>query len=57
MHAGLVPIAALVAGVLAQATSIRFAMWVGTVIALAAPILMLPLRSIRELHSPDASGA
>jgi MFS family permease len=53
---GLVPVAALVGGVLAQATSIRFAMWIGVVIPLAAPILMLPLRSVRELRSPDASG-
>ncbi len=53
---GLVPIAALIGGVLAQATSIRFAMWIGVAIPLAAPILMLPLRSVRELRSPDASG-
>ena len=52
---GLVPIAALVAGILAQATSIRFAMWLGVALPLAAPILMLPLRTVRELHSPDAS--
>jgi MFS family permease len=52
---GLVPIAALIGGALAQATSIRFAMWIGAALPLAAPILMLPLRSIRELRSPDAS--
>jgi MFS family permease len=54
---GLVPIAALVAGLLAQATSIRFAMWLGVALPLAAPILMLPLRTVRELKSADSSGA
>lgn len=52
---GLVPISALLAGVVAQATSIRFAMWIGVTAALAVPILLLPLRGVRELRAPDAS--
>ncbi len=47
--AGIVPFAALLAGTLAQLTSIRFAMWVGVLIALVAPVLMWPLRRLREM--------
>ena len=47
--AGLVPFAALFAGVLAQLTSIRFAMWIGVSLALVAPIVMWPLHRLREM--------
>ena len=47
--AGIVPFAAVFAGVLAQLTSIRFAMWVGVVIAIAAPLTLLPLRKLKTL--------
>lgn len=49
LSAGLVPIAAIGAGVLAQLTSIRLAVWVGTVVALVGPVFLLPLRKLREL--------
>ncbi len=47
--AGIVPIAALVAGGLAQLTSIRTAVWVGTIIGLTAPLMLLPLRKLRDM--------
>jgi MFS family permease len=52
--AGLVPLAALVAGAIAQATSIRTAVWVGVLVGLVAPVFLLPLRKVRsmpDLHS------
>lgn len=52
--AGLVPIVALLAGLLAEFTSIRTAVWVGVVIGLVAPLFLLPLRNLRwmpESHS------
>jgi hypothetical protein len=51
--AGIVPFTALLAGALAQLTSIRFAMWIGVLIALVAPILMWPLRKLREMPAPE----
>ena len=62
--AGLVPIVALLAGVLAELTTIRTAVWVGVAIGLVAPLFLLPLRNLRfmpESHSSTeiarASGA
>ena len=52
--AGLVPIVALLAGVLAEVTSIRTAVWVGVSIGLVAPLFLLPLRRVvlmPESHS------
>jgi hypothetical protein len=52
--AGLVPIVALLAGLLAELTSIRTAVWVGVLIGLAAPLFLLPLRRVKlmpESHS------
>jgi hypothetical protein len=47
--AGLLPISALVAGVLAELTDIRTAVWGGVLIGLAAPLFLLPLRRLREI--------
>jgi MFS family permease len=52
--AGLVPVTALLAGLLAELTSIRTAVWVGVSIGLIAPLFLLPLRRLRfmpESHS------
>ena len=46
---GILPVAALAAGGLAQIITIRQAVWVGTVIGLAAPLLLLPLRRLRAM--------
>lgn len=48
---GVVPIGALLAGVLAENYGVRAAMWVGVVGELFAvlPVVISPLRSMREL--------
>ena len=48
-------IAALGAGVLAQLTSVRLAVWVGVLIGLAVPLCLLPLRTLRDMPAADAS--
>jgi MFS family permease len=53
--AGLVPVAALVAGALAELTSIRTAVWVGVLIGLLAPIFLWPLRRVTAMPEPHSS--
>jgi MFS family permease len=53
--AGLVPIAALVAGALAEIFSVRDAMWIGVLIGLIAPIFLLPLRRVGAMPEPHSS--
>ncbi len=53
--AGLVPLAALVAGVIAELTSIRTAVWVGVLIGLVAPVFLLPLRKVTSMPDAHAS--
>jgi Na+/melibiose symporter-like transporter len=48
---GLMPGVAIGAGILAQATTIRFAVWVGVAIGLAMPLFLIPLRRVREMPS------
>jgi MFS family permease len=55
--AGLLPITALVAGGLAQLTSIRDAVLVGVLIGLAAPVFLWPLRRLREMPATPKSYA
>jgi Na+/melibiose symporter-like transporter len=52
--AGLVPIAALAAGAIAQLAGIRTAVWVGVLIGLAVPALLWPLRGLREMPASPA---
>ncbi len=49
---GVLPIAALGAGVIAELAGTRTAMWVGVSIGLLAPLLLLPLWSVREMPAP-----
>jgi hypothetical protein len=49
--AGVLPGVAIGAGVLAQLTTIRFAVWVGVAVGLAVPLFLLPLRRVREMPS------
>jgi MFS family permease len=54
--AGLVPVVALLAGLLAELTSIRTAVWVGVLIGLVAPLFLLPLRRLKQMpESPSSS--
>ena len=48
------PIAALVAGLLGELTTIRFAVWVGVVLGLVAPLFLLPLRRVRDMPQGPA---
>lgn len=52
---GLLPVAAIIAGVIAEVAGTRFAVWVGVLVGLVAPVLLLPLRRLREMP-PSASG-
>jgi MFS family permease len=53
--AGLVPITALLAGLLAELTSIRTAVWVGVSIGLLAPFFLIPLRALRRMPESHSS--
>jgi len=46
---GVVPFCALAGGLVAEATSIRFAMWIGVAIPLLVPFMLWPLRSLKQL--------
>lgn len=47
--ASLLPIGSLIAGLLAEALSTRTAVWIGVLVGLVAPLLLLPLRKLREM--------
>ncbi|MBA3454063.1 MAG: MFS transporter [Deltaproteobacteria bacterium] len=49
--ASLLPIGALIGGFLAEAVGTRNAVWVGVLIGLAAPLLLLPLWKVKEMPS------
>jgi MFS family permease len=49
------PIVIIAAGALAEATTIRTAVWVGMLIGLAVPLLLLSLRSLQKMPEPAAS--
>ena len=52
---GLLPVAAVIAGVIAEVAGTRFAIWVGVLVGMIAPLLLWPLRKLREMP-PSASG-
>jgi Na+/melibiose symporter-like transporter len=45
----LLPVTAILAGMLAQVTTTRFAVWVGVLIGLLTPLTLLPLRKLRDM--------
>ena len=51
----MLPIAAVIAGVIAEVAGTRFAVWVGVLVGMVAPLLLLPLRGLREMP-PASSG-
>jgi len=53
---GILPVMAIAAGLIAEATSIRTAMWIGMAIPLAVPVVLWPLRRIKVLPSPELHG-
>ena len=46
---GLLPVTAILAGLLAEATTMRIAVWVGVVIGLGVPLTLLPLRKLKQM--------
>jgi Na+/melibiose symporter-like transporter len=50
---GVTPIMAILAGVIAETTSVRFAIWIGMALPVAVPFVLWPLRGIRQLPSTD----
>jgi MFS family permease len=53
--AGMLPVAALVAGALAELTTTRDAVWVGTLVGLAAPLFLVPLRDLGPMPESASS--
>ena len=52
--ASLLPIGALIAGFLAELAGTRTAVWVGVLIGLVAPVLLLPVWKVKEMpHGPS----
>lgn len=51
--AGVLPVSALIAGGLATVIGIRAAVWAGLLIGLVAPILLWPLRHLRDMPAGD----
>jgi MFS family permease len=52
---GALLVATGVAGVIAQFTSVQFAMWIGVLLGLTVPLFLLPLRRLREMPAADVS--
>jgi len=51
---GLLPVAAVVAGLIAEVAGTRTAVWTGVIIGLVSPLFLWPLRHLREMP-PSAS--
>jgi hypothetical protein len=54
---GVLPIAALLAGGLAELIGIRAAVWVGLVIGLVAPVFVCRLRHLQDMPIGDLSAS
>ena len=52
---GLLPVAAIIAGLLAELFGTRAAVWIGCVVGLLSPLLLLPLRQLRDMPSSESS--
>ncbi len=52
---GLLPVAAVFAGILAELFGTRTAVWIGVLVGLLSPILLVPLRTLRDMPA-SASG-
>ncbi len=50
-------VAALIAGALAQLTTVPLAIWIGVLIGLCVPLCILPLRHLRDMPAPDMSSS
>ena len=52
---GLLPVAAVIAGVLAELLGTRAAVWIGVMVGLVSPLLLLPLRHLKEMPAGTSS--
>jgi MFS family permease len=52
---GLLPVAAVIAGGLAELFGTRTAVWIGVMVGLLSPLLLLPLRKLKEMPSSSDS--
>lgn len=52
---GALLVSTLLAGALAQLTTVRLAVWIGVAVGLLVPAFVWPLRRLREMPAPDAS--
>ena len=54
---GLLPVAAVIAGGLAELLGTRAAVWIGVTVGLVSPLLLLPLRHLKEMPASESSAA
>lgn len=52
---GLLPVAALIAGGLAELLGTRAAVWIGVMVGLVSPLLLLPLRHLKQMPASESS--
>ncbi|MBA3501079.1 MAG: MFS transporter, partial [Deltaproteobacteria bacterium] len=52
---GLLPVAAVIAGGLAELLGTRAAVWIGVVVGLVSPLLLLPLRHLKDMPASESS--
>ena len=52
---GLLPVAAIIAGIIAEVAGTRVSIWIGVLIGFIAPLFLLPLVRLRDMP-PSASG-
>jgi hypothetical protein len=52
---GLLPVSAVIAGVIAELGGTRLSVWIGVLVGFIAPLFLLPLRRLRDMP-PSASG-
>jgi len=52
---GLLPVAAVIAGVLAELLGMRAAVWIGVIVGLVSPLLLLPLRHLKDMPASESS--
>lgn len=52
---GLLPVAAVIAGVLAELLGTRAAVWIGVTVGLVSPLLLLPLRHLKDMPASESS--
>jgi len=52
---GLLPVSAVIAGVLAELLGMRAAVWIGVLVGLVSPLLLLPLLHLKDMPASESS--